>query len=48
MVSFGTPEYKRITLSLALGSFLVFSNLYLFTTYAADLRNAVFHFRNAG
>ncbi|WP_229607538.1 MFS transporter [Vibrio parahaemolyticus] len=29
MVSFGTPEYKRITLSLALGSFLVFSNLYL-------------------
>ncbi|ELA9307771.1 MFS transporter [Vibrio parahaemolyticus] len=28
MVSFGTPEYKRITLSLALGSFLVFSNLY--------------------
>ncbi|NWJ65012.1 MFS transporter, partial [Vibrio parahaemolyticus] len=24
-----TPEYKRITLSLALGSFLVFSNLYL-------------------
>ncbi len=30
MVIFGTPEYKRITLSLALGSFLVFSNLYLF------------------
>ncbi|MDF4836744.1 MFS transporter [Vibrio parahaemolyticus] len=29
MVSLGTPEYKRITLSLALGSFLVFSNLYL-------------------
>ncbi|PFG56053.1 putative MFS family arabinose efflux permease [Vibrio sp. ES.051] len=29
MVTFGTPEYKRITLSLALGSFLVFSNLYL-------------------
>ncbi|EIW7479115.1 TPA: MFS transporter [Vibrio parahaemolyticus] len=29
MVSFGTPEYKRMTLSLALGSFLVFSNLYL-------------------
>ncbi|HCG6767859.1 TPA: MFS transporter [Vibrio parahaemolyticus] len=29
MVSFGTPEYKRITLSLALSSFLVFSNLYL-------------------
>lgn len=29
MVSFGTAEYKRITLSLALGSFLVFSNLYL-------------------
>ncbi|WP_038874766.1 MFS transporter [Vibrio jasicida] len=29
MVSFGSPEYKRITLSLALGSFLVFSNLYL-------------------
>ncbi|EIT7124352.1 MFS transporter [Vibrio parahaemolyticus] len=29
MVSFGTPKYKRITLSLALGSFLVFSNLYL-------------------
>ncbi|HCG7375246.1 TPA: MFS transporter [Vibrio parahaemolyticus] len=29
MVSFGTPEYKLITLSLALGSFLVFSNLYL-------------------
>ncbi|ELA9422138.1 MFS transporter [Vibrio parahaemolyticus] len=29
MVSFGTQEYKRITLSLALGSFLVFSNLYL-------------------
>lgn len=29
MVSFGTPEYKRITLSLALGSFLAFSNLYL-------------------
>ncbi|EGQ8234234.1 MFS transporter [Vibrio parahaemolyticus] len=29
MVSFGTPEYKRITLPLALGSFLVFSNLYL-------------------
>ncbi|HCH3757038.1 MFS transporter [Vibrio parahaemolyticus] len=29
MVSFGTPEYKRITLSLAFGSFLVFSNLYL-------------------
>ncbi|EIN9982723.1 MFS transporter [Vibrio parahaemolyticus] len=29
MVNFGTPEYKRITLSLALGSFLVFSNLYL-------------------
>ncbi|ENO1824608.1 MFS transporter permease [Vibrio parahaemolyticus] len=29
MVSFGTSEYKRITLSLALGSFLVFSNLYL-------------------
>ena len=29
MVSFGTPEYKRITQSLALGSFLVFSNLYL-------------------
>ncbi|EOS8338022.1 MFS transporter [Vibrio parahaemolyticus] len=29
MVSFGTPEYKRTTLSLALGSFLVFSNLYL-------------------
>ncbi|EMW0562950.1 MFS transporter [Vibrio parahaemolyticus] len=29
MVSFDTPEYKRITLSLALGSFLVFSNLYL-------------------
>ncbi|MGP8304828.1 MFS transporter [Vibrio sp. YIC-376] len=29
MVIFGTPEYKRITLSLALGSFLVFSNLYL-------------------
>ncbi|EIU6778212.1 MFS transporter [Vibrio parahaemolyticus] len=29
MVRFGTPEYKRITLSLALGSFLVFSNLYL-------------------
>ncbi|NWK17520.1 MFS transporter [Vibrio parahaemolyticus] len=29
MVSFGTPEYKHITLSLALGSFLVFSNLYL-------------------
>lgn len=29
MVSFGTPEYKGITLSLALGSFLVFSNLYL-------------------
>ncbi|WP_394155989.1 MFS transporter [Vibrio campbellii] len=29
MVSFGTLEYKRITLSLALGSFLVFSNLYL-------------------
>lgn len=29
MVSFGTKEYKRISLSLALGSFLVFSNLYL-------------------
>ncbi|RIZ53728.1 MFS transporter [Vibrio sp. PID23_8] len=29
MVTFGTPEYKRMTLSLALGSFLVFSNLYL-------------------
>ncbi|EHK5108502.1 MFS transporter [Vibrio parahaemolyticus] len=29
MVSFGTPKYKRMTLSLALGSFLVFSNLYL-------------------
>ncbi|MDF2152315.1 MFS transporter [Vibrio sp. CAU 1672] len=29
MVSFGTPEYRRVTLSLALGSFLVFSNLYL-------------------
>ncbi|MFZ6040254.1 MFS transporter [Vibrio natriegens] len=28
MVIFGTPEYKRITLALALGSFLVFSNLY--------------------
>ncbi|HCH1471355.1 TPA: MFS transporter [Vibrio parahaemolyticus] len=38
MVSFGTPEYKRITLSLALGSFLVFSNLYflqpMLTTFA--------------
>lgn len=29
MIRFGTPEYSRITLSLALGSFLVFSNLYL-------------------
>ncbi len=29
MVSLGSPEYKRITLALALGSFLVFLNLYL-------------------
>ncbi len=30
MIEFGTPQYKRVTLSLALGSFLVFCNLYLF------------------
>ncbi len=30
MVTFDTSEYKRITLALALGSFLVFTNLYLF------------------
>ncbi|GAB2661255.1 MFS transporter [Vibrio panuliri] len=30
MIELGSPQYKRVTLSLALGSFLVFSNLYLF------------------
>ncbi|MBA5762971.1 MFS transporter [Vibrio sp. 404] len=30
MIEFGTPQYRRVTLSLALGSFLVFCNLYLF------------------
>ncbi len=30
MISLGSSEYKKVTLSLALGSFLVFCNLYLF------------------
>ncbi|MGC9459252.1 MFS transporter, partial [Vibrio genomosp. F10] len=30
MAEFGSTRYKKITLSLALGSFLVFCNLYLF------------------
>ncbi len=30
MISLTSPEYKKVTLSLALGSFLVFCNLYLF------------------
>ncbi|OIQ26197.1 MFS transporter [uncultured Vibrio sp.] len=30
MVEFGSVKYQRITLSLALGSFLVFCNLYIF------------------
>ncbi|WP_194435073.1 MFS transporter [Vibrio fluminensis] len=30
MIELGTSQYKRVTLSLALGSFLVFCNLYLF------------------
>ncbi|MGF1697978.1 MFS transporter [Vibrio lamellibrachiae] len=30
MVEFGSAKYRKITLSLALGSFLVFCNLYLF------------------
>ncbi|MFD2015444.1 MFS transporter [Vibrio olivae] len=30
MISLGSSEYHKVTLSLALGSFLVFCNLYLF------------------
>ena len=30
MIEFGSSQYKRVTFSLALGSFLVFCNLYLF------------------
>lgn len=30
MIELNTPQYRRVTLSLALGSFLVFCNLYLF------------------
>ncbi len=30
MIEFGTPEYKKISFIMALGSFLIFCNLYLF------------------
>lgn len=30
MIEFGTPEYKRVSFIMALGSFLIFCNLYLF------------------
>lgn len=30
MIELGTTQYKRVTISLALGSFIVFCNLYLF------------------
>lgn len=30
MIEFGTPEYKRVSFTMALGSFLIFCNLYLF------------------
>lgn len=39
MIELNTPNYRRVTLSLALGSFLVFCNLYLFQPmlpYMAD------------